>query len=139
MKPLGCRRFGRLLNELADREATESESRFLERHRGVCSDCRKEEEAACLSLDLLRGAVFETDDEPLYERRIVRRARTIMVRDSLRYWSPALIGGTVAAGLLLAAVQALTMPLRPGTVSEGTAHRGSPSSLALKDDVRFRK
>lgn len=131
MKRLGCRKFGRLLNELGDREATDRESRFLEAHRSACDACRREEEAASFTLDLLRGAVFEAEDEPVFERRIVRRARVAMVRDGVRYWSPALIGGAVAAGLLLAAVQALTTPLRPGTKAEMSAGRHAPSSLAL--------
>ena len=86
-----------------------------------------------MSLDLLRGALMMPDVEPSFDRRVVRRARGAMVRDGFRYWSPALIGGAVAAGLILAAVQALTTPLRPGDVPPVTAGRDMPSSLALKD------
>lgn len=137
MKSLACRRFGRLLNELADREPTKREGSFLEAHRARCGACRSEEEAACLSLDLLRGAVFQTDVPPAFERRVVRRARAMAVREGLRYWSPALMGGAVAAGLVLAALQALTTPAGTGIPSKGRARRDIHGSLAVKGPVRL--
>ena len=137
MKGLGCRRFARLLNELADREATAREDAFLGRHRAVCAACRKEETAAALSLDLLRGAVFEAEVSDAFDRRVLRRARTQRVQDGLRYWSPALLGGTVAAALLLAAVQTLTRPISPGATPPVQASRGIGHSLALKGTPRL--
>lgn len=137
MKSLGCRRFGRLLNELADREATPRESTFLTRHRMACDLCREEEEAACLSLDLLRGAVFDEYVEPSFDRRVLRRARVAMVRDGVRYWSPALVGGLVAAGLLLAAVQALTKPIAPGSTPSFEANRAKKEGSLAVRDARF--
>lgn len=129
----GCRRFGHLLNELADREATPREEAFLSAHREACARCREEEAAASFSLDLLRGAAFETAPvEDSFDRRVIRRARAQQVGDSVRYWSPALVGGVVAAGLLLAAVQALTRPIEPGATPPVQASRGVTRSLALK-------
>jgi hypothetical protein len=133
MRSLGCRRFGRILNEVADREATSRERAFLDAHRTACESCRQEERAACLSLDLLRSASFETELEPSFDRRVVRRAKVEAVRDSVRYWSPALIGGAVAAGLLLAAVSAVTRPIAPGATAPVQAVREGSDSLALKD------
>lgn len=137
MKSLGCRRFGHLLNELEDREATPRESAFIQRHRLKCTSCRAEEEAACMSLDLLRGSSFVPDIVPSFDRRVLRRARVTMLRDGVRYWSPALLGGAVAAGLLLAAVQALTKPIAPGSTAPLEASGKSQPSLALKDRLTF--
>ncbi len=133
MKGLGCRRFGRLLNELADREATTRETSFLARHRAACGACRREEEAASFSLDLLRGGAFEAQVEDSFDRRVIRRVRVQKVQDGFRYWSPAFVGGLVAAGLLLATVQALTKPIDPTATTGVSASRGAKSSLALKD------
>ena len=131
MKPFGCRRFGRLLSEMADREATPREKAFLDLHRDACAACRREEEASCMSLDLLRGSVLVAEVEPGFDRRVLRRARVAMVRDGVRYWSPAMVGGLVAAGLLLAAVQAITKPIAPGS-TPGLASKGvKDPSLAL--------
>ena len=138
MKSLGCRRFGRLLSEIEDRQATPREEAFLSRHRVACEACCREEEASCMSLDLLRGAAFEAEIEPAFDRRILRRARVAMVRDGVRYWSPALVGGLVAAALFLAAVQAITKPIAPGSTPGMEAKKGSDPSLALRDSrIRF--
>ena len=137
MTGLGCRRFGRLLNELADREPTAREDAFLQRHRTICSRCRLEERAAAFSLDLLRGASFEAEVEDSFDRRVIRRVRAQSVREGFRYWSPALLGGVVAAGLLLAAVQALTRPIAPSATPPVQASRGVDRSLALKEAPRF--
>ena len=137
MKGLGCRRFSRLLSEMADREATPREASFLERHRASCDSCCREEEAACMSLDLLRGAAFDTHVEPAFDRRVLRRARVTMLRDGVRYWSPAMIGGLVAASLLLAAVQALTKPIAPGATPGFEANRAKPSESLAIEDTRF--
>ena len=131
MKSLGCRRFGHILNELADREATPREAVFLERHRSVCAHCLEEEEAANMSLDLLRGAFMDADVAPSFDHRVVRRAKIAIVRDGFRYWSPAVVGGAVAACLILAAVQAFTKPIAPGA-TPGMANRSNAEpSLAL--------
>ena len=132
MKGFGCRKFGRLLNEMADREPTETEDAFLESHRALCTGCRTEEEAANSSLDLLRGCAFEAEVEDSFDRRVLRRARIQSVQDGFRYWSPAMMGGLVAAGLLLAAVQVLTRPIIPGGTPAVEASRGVQGSLALK-------
>lgn len=84
-----------------------------------------------MSLDLLRGAFMDADVAPSFDRRVVRRAKVSVVRDGFRYWSPAVIGGAVAAGLLLAAVQAFTKPIAPGS-TPGIANRSNEEpSLAL--------
>jgi hypothetical protein len=131
MKSLGCRRFGRLLNEASDRVMTTRESAFLDRHRARCGACRMEEEAANASLNLLRGAIFEADVAPSFDHRVVRRAQVALVRDSFRYWSPAVLGGAVAAGLILAAIQAFTRPIAPGATPGIAARPGVAPSLAF--------
>ena len=132
MKRVPCGRFGRLLSELADREATPRETAFLERHRSVCASCREDEAAATLSLGLLRDCTFAVEVPDSFDRRILRRTKIQTVRDGFRYWSPAFTGGLVAAGLLLAAVQALTRPIAPGATRGIEANRGVQGSLALK-------
>lgn len=133
MKGLGCRHFGRLLNELADREPTPREASFLDRHRAACAPCRREEQAAALSLDLLRGCAFDAQVEDSFDRRVLRRARVQRVQDGFRYWSPAFGGALVASILLLAALQALTRPIAPGATAPLETSRGVKTSLALKD------
>lgn len=131
MKGLACRRFSRLLNELADREATPREERFLEAHRNACADCRREEQASFMTLDLLRCSSIDTEPAQGFDRRVLRRARVAQVQAGVRYWSPALLGGAVAAAVVLAAVQALTKPIAPGSISGTEAHRTPTTSLAL--------
>jgi hypothetical protein len=131
MKSLGCRRFGRLLNEASDRDMTPRESAFLDRHRSRCAPCRMEEEAATASLNLLRGAIFDAEVAPSFDRRVVRRAQVALVRDSFRYWSPAALGGAVVAGLILAAIQAFTRPIAPGATPGIATRPGVEPSLAF--------
>lgn len=137
MRSLACRRFGKILNELADRSPTDREDAFLVRHRKACASCRREERAASFSLDLLRNAAYEPDVQDSFDRRVLRRAHVQRVQDGFRYWSPAFMGGLVAAGLLLAAVQVLTKPIAPGATAPVEASRGTDDSLALKTVGRF--
>ena len=132
MRSLACRRFGRLLSELADREPTLRETSFLDLHRDCCTECRKQERAASYSLDMLRDCAFSTEVEDSFDRRVIRRARVQSVRDGFRYWSPAFTGGLVAAALLLTAVQVLTRPISPNTTQNVEVSRGVEGSLALK-------
>ena len=137
MRSLACRRFGKILNELADRQPTAREDAFVVRHRDSCDACRREERAAAFSLDLLRNAAFDPEVQDSFDRRVLRRAHVQRVQEGFRYWSPAFMGGLVAACLLLAAVQALTKPIAPGTTAPMEANRGADGSLALKTVQRF--
>ena len=137
MRSLACRRFGRILNEIADRAPTEREDAFLVRHRAACETCRCEERAASFSLDLLRNAALAPEVEDSFDRRVLRRARVQRVQEGFRYWSPAFVGGVVAAGLLLAAVQMLTKPIAPGATAPLEAGRGAGDSLALRTVPSF--
>lgn len=137
MRPLACRRFGKILNQIADRAPTNREDAFLVRHRAACETCQREERAASFSLDLLRNAAFQPEVEDSFDRRVLRRAHVQRVQDGFRYWSPAFMGGLVAAGLLLAAVQILTKPIAPGATVPVQASRGVDDSLALKTVHRF--
>ena len=132
MKGIGCRKFNRLLNEIADRETTPREQAFLESHRETCPVCFEEERAANTSLHLLRDCAFQYGVEDAFDRRVLRRAKLQSVHDGFRYWSPAFTGGLVAATLLLAAVQALTRPITTGTPQNVEASRGVQGSLAMK-------
>ena len=133
MRGQACRRFGRILNEIADRDATASESAFLARHRAACAMCRRQEDAAALSLDLLRGCALDAQVEDSFDRRVLRRARAQRVQDGFRYWSPAFFGALVASCLLLATVQALARPIDPSAPRDARASRSVDGSLALKD------
>lgn len=100
----GCRKFLRLSNEAADRELNPREEAFLSRHRDVCEACRSTEVESRMALNMLRNACMEVEVQPHFDERVIRRFRTQSVKESLGYWSPALIGAVVAGVCLMAAL-----------------------------------
>ncbi|MEJ5169654.1 MAG: zf-HC2 domain-containing protein [Fimbriimonadales bacterium] len=119
--PLICRKFRRLAQEARDRSLTPAEGAFLEHHARSCPPCREYERQTRDSLSALSGLGFLAEPSPSrFTRSVLRRYRLQTARESLRYWSPALLAAAVAASLVLAALQIATAnrasePFRPGT------------------------
>jgi anti-sigma factor RsiW len=81
---------------------------FFDRHLNACERCRAEARLSAASLDLLRSAALEVEVTDSFEDRLVRLARNRAAAESLRYWSPALIGAALAGIAMLAALQIVT-------------------------------
>lgn len=108
---LGCKRFSRLLSEQDDRDLKPAEERFLARHREVCQECRADEEISGLALNMLRDEAFE--DVPVdasFDDRVIRKLRVQTGRESLGYWSPALVGASIACVGLFVALHLAASP-----------------------------
>ena len=102
----GCRRFRKLVNERYDRDLSHSETKFLERHRGVCSECARTETNGAMALNMLRMASLDEGEvAPHFDERLIRQVRLDRVRQSVGYWSPAFVGATIAGIAIVAALQ----------------------------------
>ncbi len=119
--PLVCRKFRRLATEARDRALTPSEQAFLHHHAAACTDCQEYERQTRASLSSLAGLTFDPKPEAnRFARTVLRRYRLQTARESLSYWSPALLAAAVAATLVLAALQIATASrssesFRPGS------------------------
>lgn len=133
IKIFGCEKFHRLSCESADRELSPKEAAFLDKHRMVCIDCVRYEDQAAVALSVLRSVVMEADVNPLFEERVMRRLRVSRAHDSLRYWSPALVGAGIACVAIFSALQIATVThALPGLSSKtGESRLIHPSSDAL--------
>ncbi len=101
----GCSKFGTLLSESQDRLMTDKERRFMERHRTVCTSCRRKERDNDLALNMLRMATFDVEPEPHFDQRVIRKHKLGLVREDLRYWSPTAWAAVFAGVAILAALQ----------------------------------
>jgi hypothetical protein len=102
----GCGKFGWLSSESEDRPLTEIERSFMERHRAVCNDCVRREEAAAMALNMLRESGIEAEQPARsYDLRLIRRVRVQAVRASAQYWSPVVFGAAIATLVLVGALQ----------------------------------
>lgn len=107
--PLVCRKFRRLANEARDRDLTPSEKAFLRHHEAVCKACGEFERQTRASLSALAGlALAPEPSASRFARTVLRRHRLQSARESLSYWSPAILAAAVAATLVLAALQIAT-------------------------------
>ncbi|MDR3690190.1 MAG: hypothetical protein P4L46_12475 [Fimbriimonas sp.] len=106
----GCKKFIRLSNEQADRSLSVPEERFLDKHRRVCSECRKAEVSASYALNMLRLATLEPEVAPMFEDRVLRRLKVQQVKESLNYWSPALLGAGLACAVIFVTLHLATEP-----------------------------
>lgn len=107
--PLVCRKFRRLATEARDRELTPSEKAFLGHHAAACKDCEEFERQTSASLSALTGLAFVPKPSAgRFARTVLRQYRLRSARESLSYWSPAILAAAVAATLVLAALQIAT-------------------------------
>ncbi len=136
----GCKKFSRLLSERDDRDLAVSEERFLERHRVACVDCRRSERTSESALNMLRAASLEPEIAPMFEDRVIRKLKVQTVKESLNYWSPALVGAGIACIALFVALHLAASPaqLNKTEVTTGEAERYiAPATKPNLDLVRI--
>ena len=133
----GCKKFIRLSSEQADRTLTEREDRFLSRHREVCVDCRKAEVTTSCALNMLRMATLEPEEAPMFEDRVIRKLKVQQVRESLNYWSPALVGAGIACGVIFVTLHLASVPsqTKRAILHAGQAKREAPSRIEPKLEI----
>jgi hypothetical protein len=140
---LVCQRFKKLWNEQDERPLTQGELRFLEKHRITCEPCREFEASTDSAMSVLREAALNPMVSESFDERVIRRARVQTVRQSLGYWSPALIGGALACITLMAVLQIAAAPvqLKKATLPQGEARIAAPDralpSLILQKKPHF--
>ncbi len=121
-----CRKFSRLSREADDRDLSPREQKFLENHRRACEACSLEEHAGSLALNMLRDLTFSEDDLEIsagFDERILRQVQVNVVREGIRYWSPAAIGAGIACVALFAALHVAATPaqIKPVDFNGGQA------------------
>jgi hypothetical protein len=123
---LACKRFRKLWNDGDLRELEADELSFLDQHRDMCEECREFEASASFSLEMLRDATLDPVVSDNFDERVLRRVRVQTVRESLSYWSPALVGAGIACVAIFAALQIAAMPAQPkrAMLPDGEARRG---------------
>jgi len=137
IRVFGCRKFSRLLSDGADRDLSVKESRFLDLHRLACTECRRSERSADCALNMLRAAAMEPEIAPMFEDRVIRRLRVQNVKESLNYWSPAMIGAGIACVALFVALHLASSPgqLNRAQVPDGEALRYQAPKNAPRLDL----
>ena len=144
VRVFGCRRFRWLASEREDRDLSPKELRFYHAHRECCVKCATYDSQAHEALDVLRGAAFhDVEANPHFDERVIRRFRTQKVRESLKYWSPALAGALIACVSIFATLSMVSQPdrLKTANVPGGSAsrfhERDAAPSLELARMPRF--
>lgn len=108
MRLFGCAKFRRLSSEEVDRALTEGEFSFMAKHRVVCPSCASFESLSATALGMLRLATIEAEPTAHFDERVVRKLRVQVTRESIRYWSPAVVGAFIAGLAVIAALQMIT-------------------------------
>jgi len=146
LRVFGCRKFSRLISERTDRDLSLREERFLERHRFACFECSRSEEADDCALNLLRASALEPEVvAPIFDDRVMRRLKVQTVRESLSYWSPALVGASIAGIALVVALHVAALPSQirrsenPGGEAVRFTKPNSLPNLELSDVPNFDK
>lgn len=105
----GCRKFSFLLNEAEDRVLQADEHSFLDRHSEECAKCAALATTA-MGLNMLRLCAIEPAVDSGFDDRVMRRLQLGMAKSSVRYWTPAVLGGAIAGIAILAAIQMISRP-----------------------------
>lgn len=71
-------------------------------------DLVEKERAEDEAMTALRLSVVRHDPGPSFDTQLFRRYQVVSAKSSVAYWSPAMIGATVAAVAVLAVLQLLT-------------------------------
>ena len=103
-----CKRFQRLVGEARDRTLSPREDAFVQQHRNACAPCRASEYDSGIALNMLRMSALEPEVDIHFDARVLRRLKVQTSRESIRYWSPALLGAAIAGISVLAAMQLIS-------------------------------
>ncbi|MBS1718024.1 MAG: hypothetical protein JSS72_09875 [Armatimonadetes bacterium] len=94
----GCSKFRYLASEARDILLSPKNRAFMDRHRAVCDECAAYENDLYCGLNFLGTYNLDVDlDGTRFVNRVMRRLHIFRARDTLRYWSPALMGAGIAA------------------------------------------
>ncbi len=82
---------------------------------------------------MLRMAALEPEIEPMFEDRVIRRLKVQQVKESLNYWSPALVGAGIACIVIFVTLQMVASPvqMKRAHMPDGEAKRESAPKLEL--------
>jgi hypothetical protein len=105
MFSFACRKFQALIHKRHDLPLSAREEAFIAHHRTVCSECGRIERQGALALSILREATMEGEVRSNFDDRVLRLWRIRSVHDSLRFWSPAMVGALIAGIIALATIQ----------------------------------
>lgn len=131
-----CHRYIELFNESRDRNLTEDERSFMAVHKSMCDACATLEHSAETALNLLSECVFEIEDSPTDDRRIVRHVKIDSARRSFKFWSPALVGLAIGLIIMLSTLQLLSAPDKVDTVKPfGEAKRVKDKLPTIPDEI----
>ncbi len=124
----GCKKFIRLTSEQEDRDLNPSEERFLSRHREVCEECAQVARTTSNALNMLRLAAMEPEIEPMFEDRVIRKLKVQQVKESLNYWSPALVGAAIACAVIFVTLHLASSPtqMKRANLNSNEARRETP-------------
>ena len=137
LRLFGCKKFRQLSSEQDDRTLSIREDRFLNRHREVCDECRRAELTTSCALNMLRMATLEPEVAPMFEDRVLRKLKVQQVRESLNYWSPALVGAGIACGVIFVTLHLASFPsqTKRANLHAGQAKREAPSRIEPKLEI----
>ena len=78
-------------------------------------------------------ATLEPEVAPMFEDRVIRRLKVQQVKESLNYWSPALIGACIASVVIFVTLHLVSAPskLDRAHLPNGEARREIVQSLEL--------
>ena len=106
---LRCARFRALLNDSQDRDLSSKERSFVQDHRARCEGCRRAQDSLQTSLNMLRSAAIDAAPANNFDKRLIRRLHVQTVKDGFSYWSPALVGCTLAFFAVFTALDLLSV------------------------------
>ena len=109
---LACKRFQKLWNDRDVRDLSDQEESFVAQHRRDCEECRSFEVSSDDVLSVLRSATLEPEISIGFEDRVIRKLKLQTMRESLSYWTPALVGAGIACVAIVATLQIAATPVQ---------------------------
>lgn len=127
-----CSRFRRLSNHSLDKELASDEGAFLVEHASKCAFCSEYHNSNELIFEL-RGFDLGASVSDTFDRRVIRKLNIQIVQESLRFWSPALIGAAIAGIAFLAIIQSVVQPKQMPAFVPGVTEARIHSSGSLPE------
>lgn len=127
-----CKRFRRLCDESLDRELASTEESFLSEHAVQCAPCLDYQNSNQL-IFALRGLDLGATVSDSFDRRVMRRLALQNIQESLRFWSPALLGAAIAGIAFLAAIQSVVQPRQMPAFAPGASEARKSPAGSLPD------
>ncbi len=109
--------------DMRPEQRSEEDLAFLNAMRTKAPDLFATFEAEEEAMAELRGAALHPTPSANFDANLSRKLRVSAVRDSFRYWSPAIIGAGVAAIALWALLQSMVQTSVPVQLQQQEARR----------------